>query len=326
MLIDNRIRLCGRYFKDNQTFGFDNVASGIEFCFIGTSIHILTKTFARERINKDFPMFSVINVRIDGADYKTINIKNDEYTKVLIADKLENTRHNVEILKTDDPLISTFYIKEVFVDGELINPIKRDLNIEAYGDSILSGGDNLIGDGPSLDVVPGTGDGTKTYVTLAADRLNANVSIFSRCGLCLYPASSSDKEIVVSKIYDKVSTQHLEDWDMTNYVPNIIVIGLGTNDELGDLFNKVDFINEYKKFIIELSKAYSKNILFICSYGYMNKNDLVKESIKEVVSSLKKDNYLIEELELPKAKRGHPSVEEHTIGSFLLEEVIKKYY
>ncbi len=323
MYINDKIKLCGRYYLDNGAYAFDNVSSGIEIHFKGTSISISAKTYARERINPDYPMYTVVNLNIDGKDYKTIDVKNNDYETILIADGLDNSIHNITILKTDDPLISTFFVKEVFVEGELLYPIERKISIEAYGDSILSGGDNLIGDGPSLDVVPGTGDGTKTYVTLAAKRLNANVSVFSRCGLCLYPASSLDQEVVVCKIFNKVSTQNLIDWDMNNYNPNVIVVGLGTNDELGNCFSKKDFIKAYEDFIIGLSNIYNKNILFICSYGYMNKDDRIKNSIKIIVEELKSKSFLIEELELPKAKRGHPSVDEHLMGSYLLERIIK---
>lgn len=58
----------------------------------------------------------------------------------------------------------------------------------------------------------------------------------------------------------------------------------------------------------------------------MDEDNRIKESIKVVVDDLKTQNYLIEALELPKAKRGHPSVEEHSIGANLLESIIRKYY
>ena len=161
-----------------------------------------------------------------------------------------------------------------------------------------------------------------TYATLAALNLDANISVFSRCGLCLYPASSFDTEIVVSKIYDKISPVTLLNWDLSKYNPNIITISLGTNDELGNQFTKDGFKDACSIFLNNLEKIYHKDLIFIFTYGYMNKNNDVEQAlIKLRGENLNKRIFL---LKMPQAKIGHPTVEEHKVGALLLTSLIEE--
>lgn len=320
---DSQIKLFGRYYKKDGGYCFDNVSSGIEVNFIGSKFIINTKTFPKERINPLYPMFTVLSVQVDDNNPFRLDVKNEEFQNIVLVSNLANEKHSIRLLKTDDPLISSLCIKNIEIDGEFLPPSNYKYNMEVYGDSISSGGDNLIGDGPSLDVVPGTGDGTLTFATIAARKINAHVNVFSRCGICLYGASSSDQDIVVSKIFNKCSATTLVDWDMNKFVPDIIVINLGTNDELGNLFSYSNFKNSMKTFVLKLKEIYKKDILFILTHGYMDKKIELENAIKDTVFELKKD-VKIDYLKFPKAKIGHPSVEEHTAGAVLLETVINR--
>ena len=328
LLLDNKIKIHGRYYIDNEIYCFDNVASGIEIKFKGTSISLNTKTYARPRINKDYPMFTTICILLDNIVDPlliNLNIDNDDLEEISILKDLENKEHTIKIFKTDDPLISTWGIMDIIVDGVIL-PIdnEKKLNIEVFGDSITSGGDNLIKDGKSLDVVPNSGNGMATYAVFPALELNANINVFSRCGLCLYPASSFDTEVVVSKIYDKVSPVTLKNWDLKKYIPDIVIISLGTNDELGNQFTIDGFKDACINFVLNLEKVYNNNISYIFTYGYMNKNDDIKKALYKVNEFLKDKNIDSYIVEMPKAKIGHPTVEEHLLGSRLMIGLIKR--
>lgn len=321
----NKLQVWGRFVNYQDYLGFDNVASGFEVRFYGTSISASMATIARPRINKAYPMFSVLSVMIDGEDplKRRVDVTNEEFCEITLAKDLPLGYHTAKVLKTDDPLISMLLIKEVFTDGKFEElEVKNEIIIEVYGDSILSGGDNLIGDGESLDVVPGTGNGIATYVGYTALHFGMRFNVLSRCGLCLYGASPYDTEIVVEKIYDKVSPLILEKWEMLTNKSIISVIGLGTNDENGANFTIKDFANSYANFIRNLVKYYGENTPFILTYGYMNKNDNVELAIKEVVNELSNEGLKVYSLKLPKAKRGHPSVEEHQAGAKLLIDLL----
>ena len=321
-----KLKILGRYYINDSLYCFDNVASGIEINFLGTSLSINTKTFTRPRINKEYPMFTTLCVLLDDDINPlnvNLNIENDDLEEITIIKDLEYKDHTVKILKTDDPLISSWGIKEVITDGIfLLYNKERKLNIEVYGDSITSGGDNLIKDGKSLDVVPNTGNGMATYATFAARELDANINVFSRCGLCLYPASSFDTEIVVSKVYNKISPLTLLDWNLGKYIPDIIVISLGTNDELGNMFKIEGFTNACLNLVKNLEHEYHNNSKYIFTYGYMNKNNDIEKALIKAKELLLKESIETYLVKMPTAKIGHPTVEEHYLGAKLLKQLI----
>jgi len=320
---ENKVNILGRYFVKDNSLYFDNVASGIEFSFYGDFFTISAKTIPHKRINQNYPMYTIISVMIDNTDPLKLpfDIKNEEIKDFSFNVSLGY--HHVVIMKADDPLISTFVLENVSANF-IQNKAKRKLNIEAFGDSISTGGDNLIIAGPSLDVVPGTGMGSATYATYLSFKLNANISVLARCGLCLYGASSSDQEVVISKIYDKCSTQNLVDWDMNKYTPDLVLINLGTNDELGDLYTPSNFTSALVQFVSDIHKIYKNKPNYIFIAGQMNKNNDLIEAINASSLILKERDINSYVVLANKARRGHPNVFEHQELADKLYELTKK--
>lgn len=321
----NKIKIHGRYTVDDGV-RFDNVASGIEVRFTGSKLFVTMKTFARPKINPLYDMFTVLCVMVDGNDplQMRLDVMSDVPQRYEVV-SLPYGTHTVKLFKTDDPLISSWTVSEVETDGTLnVLPMSSKLRLELFGDSISVGGDNLIGDGPSLDVVPGTGNGCATFATFCAYDLDADINVLARCGLCLYPASTSDTEVVVGKIYDKVSALTLAPWDMSAYVPDAVIISLGTNDELGNVFDTDGFSQALVTLANDLVRTYcKKDILFVLTYGFMDKTEQIRQGVISATESLCAQGIKAVNLQMPHAKCGHPSVAEHRTASHLLTELIR---
>ena len=240
---DNCIHILGRYEEKDGALYFDNVASGVELDFVGSSISLICKSIPRPRINKNYPMFTVLSAMIDNHNpvELMVEIHNEDFLEVKIADNLSYSKHHLILMKTDDPLISTFVLKGVI--AEKIIPFKSNKKkLLIYGDSITAGGDNTIIAGPSLDVVPGTGIGTYTYASLFALDLDLDFQVFAQCGMPLANFTECSDAINMREIYKDISPQNHHKWDMSKFIPDLIMINLGTNDELGKNYNSQEFI------------------------------------------------------------------------------------
>ena len=324
------VNLFGRtvYRTNYQAVQFDNVAAGFEVKFKGTAFYAEMRTIKQPKINPNREMYSVICVFIDGEKdplQTIINVETEAFERYTLCEGLPYGEHTIKVLKTDDPLVSSWLVRGYETDGELLPaPERKTLKIEAYGDSITSGGDSLIGDGPSYDVVPGTGHGAATYATYAAQDLGAEVNVFSRSGICLYAANSADTINVVEKIYKNVSPLNANPWDLQRYVPDIVIIGLGTNDELGNQFSVSGFAAALRRMITGLSEAYGKDTTYVCVYGYMNKNNDVENAIASVKTTMNAEGYSVHSLKFQKAVNGHPSVAEHRAGGYQLSALLRE--
>ena len=308
---ESRIHVLGRYEKKDGAFLFDNVASGVEFSFRGTSLSLICKTLPRPRINKNYPMFTILSVMIDGKEPCRLmaEIHNEDFEEIKVAEGLEEKDHHVLVMKTDDPLISTFALKGVGAE-ELLPFENHQKKLLVYGDSITAGGDNAIIAGPSLDVVPGTGIGTYTYATLFSFLSDMEISVLAQCGMPLANFTECPDAINMLEIYEDVSPQNKAKWDMGRFVPDLIMINLGTNDELGKFFDYGKFVEVYEGFIRKIDAYYpNKPYLLVC--GQMNKKPALVEAVFKVAEDMSKEGIKTLAYQSKKARRGHPNVFEH---------------
>ncbi len=324
-VLDDRIHILGRYaIESDSSSSFDNVASGIEFEFVGTSFSLVCKSLPKPRINKNYPMFTILSVMIDNQNpcEMMVEVHNEEFSEIKIAEGLSDSKHHVIIMKTDDPLISTFVLSKVIAD-DLVSFQSSKKKLLVYGDSITAGGDNTVIAGPSLDVVPGMGIGTYTYATLFSFMADMEISVFAQCGMPLANFTECENAINMLDIYTHISPQNTDEWEMKRFIPDLIMINLGTNDELGKFFDFDSFVEKYKTFIKSLDHLYPNNkFLLVC--GQMNKSDRLVSSIFKVANDLREEGIETFAYEAKKARRGHPNVFEHKELAEELYQFVKK--
>ena len=333
-----------------------NVMSGFEVTFRGTYLKVDMKSLPEKAINPDYRLpYSTFCVFVDGKRDPTENViscatapngwDNEERTPIYdwhtytIVDGLSEGEHTVMFVKTDDPLISTCLVKNYRTDGKFLSaPEKPALKIEVFGDSITTGGDNMLdrnGDGVlsenegSHDVVPENSNGAATYATYAAFDLNAEINVFARCGICLYGANAGDTVDVVSKIYKQVSPKNRTAWNMYEDIPDIVIINLGSNDQFGDMSG---FSAAYAQMVRELASYYGKDTTFVLVHGFadltVNKNGAtisptVGEAVETTLNTLKSEGYDVHKITYDNAPYFHPLAAEHRQAANKLTSLLR---
>ena len=211
--------------------------------------------------------------------------KSKDYT---IFNGEELIEGQVRIIKVSESNSSLAAISKITVDEDgTISPTNpRDIKIEFIGDSITCGYgvDDLD---RNHHFKTSTEDNSKTYAYKTAANLDADYSMVSVSGWGIISGYSGDGTKQASsqlpKYYDRLavswSTIAAVDpkavrWDFSSFVPDFIVINLGTNDASYTKGNDKK-IAEYKDaYIAFLKDIRSKNpdAQIICSLGMMGQD------------------------------------------------------
>jgi len=128
-------------------------------------------------------------------------------------------------------------------------------------------------------------------------------------------------------------------WNQTSFVPDIIVVSLGSNDFNGSNYNSLTtieqealvalFISDYTAFLLKLH-GYFPEAVIICTYGILGTNLVLENSTDEVVSQVQETFDQIYTIKLtsggtqdiPFGSDYHPSVGTHLIAADELVQFI----
>lgn len=252
----------------------------------------------------------------------------------------------VRVLKISEASSSLAAISKITTDkqGTITPTAASPLKIEFIGDSITCG---YGVDDPDRNhhFKTSTEDNTKTYAYKTAQNLNADYSMVSVSGWGIISGYSSNGTKQASsqlpKYYDRLAVSWTNingvnpravRWDFKTFIPDVIVINLGTNDATYTKGNSTK-IDEYKEAYIQFLKDIrSKNpeAYIICSLGMMGQDlcsavEAVVKSYSELtgdtkVSYLKFANQsFIDGI----AADWHPSEKTHEKAATLLTNKIK---
>ena len=209
----------------------------------------------------------------------------------------------VRVIKVSEATSSLAAISKISTDkdGVIFPTEEQKLKIEFIGDSITCGYgvDDLD---RNHHFKTATEDGSKTYAYKTAAALDADYSFVSISGWGIISGYSGDgKKQANSQLpryYDRLAVSwstvagvdpKAVRWDFVAFVPDVVVINLGTNDAS---YTKKDStkIAEYKDAYIEFLRdvrAKNPGAYIICSLGMMGQDlcAAVKEAVTEYSSS-----------------------------------------
>jgi lysophospholipase L1-like esterase len=154
----------------------------------------------------------------------------------------------------------------VTVEGGLIAPEEDEaMRLLIFGDSITCGHSNMRPDN-APDANNSTNEnGLLTYAMRTAAMLNADAHVFARSGLGLY-TNPYNSTLFLKDIYGKVSPLSDTDWDMTSWIPDAVVINIGTNDIWTGGFSQDAYIDAYVGMVRELVDIFGDQVtFFLCS-------------------------------------------------------------
>ena len=218
------IRYTGRFdFSDPARPRFDWPAVTIEAAFEGTSLAALVEDGRNS-----------YDVTIDGQT--SVLRTQPGQTRYVLATGLPDGRHTVRLTKRTE----TFYGTPRFLGFELDQgrglldlPDAPQRRIEFIGDSITAGY-GVEGQSPTCIFSTETENAALTYAAQTAAQLNASYAVVAVSGLGVvrnYNAENNLSSGTMLTYYGRtVANDEAEDWDFGEWVPQAVVINVGTND------------------------------------------------------------------------------------------------
>lgn len=300
----------------------NNVGSGFEVSFYGTELYATLSGWYGSWYGE-----TRVSVLVDGendTEERVVVInKATTATEYKLVDKLPLGLHTVKVLKITEAGGNDMNFYGARTDGYFV-PVNKEakLKIEVYGDSITAGYGNLRGnaaDGTNATIQ----DGMQTYATYTAAALDADINVLAKSGIGVYTSANVDDALQVNTGYKYVNYDQNYLWNFNNYIPDIVIINLGTNDSWNpSVFTEDKFISEYCDLIYNLVEAYGSSTTFILASGLMEQN--VDNYVQRVYSIVKDEiENQIYTIKFAQCSSGHPVKEEHKAASDKLVKLIK---
>lgn len=326
--------------KASKAYFFTFSASGFEVRFRGTSL----KADIISNCNTQKDGKGYLAVVIDDESFlesRTVSLDYPDSTYELVSG-LKYEEHRVRVYKRTEASCSFTAYRFISTDGSFLEVIDSPrLKIEFYGDSITAGNGDEGKEGDDVFETR-TENAITSYGALTAESLKADFSLIAIGGFPLLKSPWNNGEIIksipemigFSDFRWGMTTKDSIPWNHHSFVPDVVVINLGTNDDqycaaLDSEEKKRNFMEAFEEayltFLAKLNKLYPKAKI-ILTIG-MIKNTYVNDVIKRVsmeaptqpsflmFDSLKIGGYM--------ANGGHPNRAMHLEASKELTSFIK---
>ncbi len=257
----------GRILKDENVAYLGYTNSKVSFFCKGKKLRCLMRSNITEEVN-----MAGLSVYIDDnvVDRETLVLDKSE-AWYDICQLPDDEVHMVTILKLTEAAMSYAALVELeVVDGELVKgqfPAKPDLKLEFIGDSITCGY-GVLGE-PESEYTLREENGLLSYAQVATELLGARARFFSVSGYGTFVDYEGNIEGNVPRLYPYINWFADKEmlYDYKEYIPDVIIINLGTNDSghIGKDWVQEGFVKSYSNFITRLKEIYPKTkILCIC--------------------------------------------------------------
>lgn len=273
---DANIQITGRVDRSKPgaaVFSFPGVS--IKAKFEGTSIEaVLVESGSGTATTTNY-----FNVIIDGGEPVVLKLLRSQTVYPLASGLAEGT-HTVELFKRTESNVGTVAFRGFRLDAgkKLLIPDPLPVRkIEFIGNSITCGYGNEVSTTTpdKFHFTSANENNYKAWGAVAARKLNAQYSCVAYSGRGLMQNNTGSKDGILPKIYDQIiADDATTSWDHYEYIPDVVVINLGTNDfsaETSSATYTVDsaaFVQAYISFISKL-RGYYPNASFVCCVGVM---------------------------------------------------------
>ena len=293
----SHVKVLGRTYEDaNGSRWLNNLCSGVEFTFTGTKASIDVQAVSNET------QFHLGRIAIYVNDKLVVDDMIDELEKTYDFYESDLARVvTVKIMRLSESAYIPFAIDNIRVTSTAdIKPAyTRERKIEFIGDSITVGY-GVDEQSTSASFSTSNSDGTKSFAYKTAQKLGAEYSAFAASGFGIisgYTGGDINTLQTIPQYYnsDGFSWYYLPDgkqpmdiaYDFNSYVPDAVVINLGTNDSSytrNDAGRKAEFVKAYIAFLKQVREKNAGATIF-CTLGIMGQ-DLYPQ-IEEAVASYK---------------------------------------
>jgi lysophospholipase L1-like esterase len=335
----------GRFdFSNPRKPAFSYPGTSIKANFQGTSVAVIIKEYGSGTDQTT----NYFNVSIDGAAPIVLKVNNKD-TLYTISNTLSDTEHQIEIFKRTESSVGKCDFRGLkLADGKalLSPPDRNNLRIEFIGDSYSCGYGNEVN-------IPQTGNPNTGFHSINENNYNAWGAIATRTlqaeyvctaasGRGMYRNNTGSTAGTLPVLYDQIiADQNLPAWDHNNYIPNILVIHLGTNDFFpvasGNAIDSAAFVSTYINFINKM-RGYYPSACIICAvpnglsdyypagkYNLTHAKNFIKAIVNYIHTQGDKKVYYFSMT--PQGTKGepygedyHPSLETHQL---MADELVK---
>lgn len=272
---DPAIRYVGRIdFSDSERPSFVFPGTSISARFTGSGIDVILSGSG----DRDF-----FNVIIDNKILTVIQTVPGMkvYT---IARNLANRAHTVEVFKRTECSTVSF-LGFNLGKGRALVPFEetKRRKIEFYGDSMTAGYGNEIAvlDPSDLHFTPKNENNYNAYGAITARHFDADYVAVCMSGRGIFRNFGGDETDTIPKISARVFPDRPDGpvWDFSRYVPDVVVINLGSNDYISELSRQdlsreefdAAFSAAYSLFVEDLRSRYGGGVKIICiAGGFLN--------------------------------------------------------
>lgn len=276
------VKMLGRTHNENGILWLAHSASGVEFTVKGTqcSVKIVGDSMISAEDNQ-----ARFAAYVDGERVVDEMITQSEVTyDVFTYD--EEKEVTVRLMKISEAANSILGIDEITVTSEedIAPTEEKELKIEFIGDSITCGY-GVDDEDRNHHFSTKTEDATKAYAYKTAELLDADYSLVSYSGHGIVSGyTTQGKKVAAQQLPNKYECLAISsgtgyngfnaagvDWDFSRFVPDIIVINLGTNDN-SYTGKDEELIKEYSDGYVKFLEKVRKNNAdahIICAFGVM---------------------------------------------------------
>ena len=282
-LNEKNVKLIGRTEGYGDKLLCSLSGTGFEFSFTGRKF-VITVTGGTEAKNMPDNEGNCARFAVYINDERKADILMDEEEKSYGWGSDEVTSCTVRFIKLSECAMSGGLCVSLSAEGEIKPTPEKPFKIEFIGDSITCG---YGVDDPVAEhhFKTATEDFTKAYAYRAAKLLDADYSAFSISGYGIISGYTTEEiplDQLVPPYYEAVGFSHAEfvngkkpqdiPWDFSRYVPDLIVINLGTNDAsyCKSIPERCEtFAAEYFNFL-KIVRKNNPGAKILCSLGIMD--------------------------------------------------------
>lgn len=295
---DENIVYSGRIdFTDSNAPLFIYACSSIVLRFIGSKLKIVIE-------NHHSYWDNYLGFIIDGKQEK-VKLKEQGEECILLFEALEESEHEVMIFKRMDSC-HTFHFHGFIVNKEA-NILKADVKpsrrIEVYGDSVSAGEVSEAVDFCGEEDPVHQGEYSNSYYSYSwftARKLGAElhdiaqggIALLDKTGWFMAPTYRGMEHTYELLHYNKELGPDTV-WDFSKYIPQVVIIAIGQNDNHPEDYMKEDYDGEkaqnwrehYRGFVLSLREKYPK-ALIILSTTILGHDASWDKAIEEVCQKL----------------------------------------
>tara|TARA_Y100000589_G_scaffold263747_2_gene254281 strand:- start:1228 stop:2268 length:1041 start_codon:yes stop_codon:yes gene_type:complete len=258
---DAHIQYVGRFTAD-KTFGW--TGSNIRCRFVGTSITAKLTTKSKK---------IALQVIVDGEPTHVIFVTPNESTYNL-AQNLSPGEHQVELFQRTEAYFgqTTFNGFELSEGAKLLPIPQAKRKLMVLGDSITCAYGSEESDRSKGNTAENE-NGYMSYAAITARQVDADIMMICWSGRGMYRNRGINDvpgQGTIPVLFDRVlPLNDKQTWEMASYVPDVVIINLGTNDlyrgkDQKPELTKENFVGAYRKTVDRLKAAYPKVQIFAC--------------------------------------------------------------